>query len=96
MGIPSLATFATKKKKSLERRQKRQFCVQEQLAHRRYNELKVMTEKQEPDVNRDYITNMNVSPHNRMRHLSVISTQRRQQQPIFVLPLHQNGRPVIE
>lgn len=59
-----------------------------------WNHLKVMTEKPEPGANKDYITSMNMSPHNRRRRRPVVSKQQRhQQQPVFVSPLHQNGTP---
>lgn len=99
MGIPSLATFAKKKKKKTAREQKRKKKSRFFLCPRTvgFNQLKVMTEKPEPGANKDYITSMNMSPHNRMRHLSVVSKQQRhQQQPLFVSPLRQNGPQVNE
>lgn len=55
MGIPLLARYvAVHRTATVARKEKRQFCVQEQLAH--CSELKVMTERPETDVNKDYIT----------------------------------------
>lgn len=55
MGFPSLARYvAVQNNHCGTKKEKRQFCVQEQLAH--CSELKVMTEKPETDVNKDYIT----------------------------------------
>lgn len=63
MGIPSLATFAKTEKKILWDGGRKDNSVSKNSWCR--NELKVMTEKREPDVNRDYITSIHMSPHNR-------------------------------
>lgn len=57
MGIPSLARYVAVQNrhcgaKKRKKKEKRQFCVREQLAHC----SKLMTEKPETEVNKDYIT----------------------------------------
>lgn len=54
MGIPLLARYVAVQKQAVQDENRWDSCAQEQLAH--WNKLKVMTEKPETDVNKDYIT----------------------------------------